>query len=134
MPTNVSTRPPTPHLQPAAHSSPSYTEATPTLYTTNTFSFTCTWTLTDFLACTLPTAHSSRIRRLSLTWNLYPSYPPHLRPGVHDNPYNDASWRALWARVGADMQGLRRLRLELCDGIRGRCRFDPYFEEADVWR
>ncbi|KAF9638030.1 hypothetical protein BFW01_g8927 [Lasiodiplodia theobromae] len=111
-----------------------YLELSTTLYADPTFTFTCLWTLHDFLlspATTLsPTAHNSLIRHLSLTWNLHTRFPPAICRDMTNTVRADA-WRELWAHIGGTtLPALRRLRLELADGVGKRCRMDPYFEKS----
>ncbi|KAB2572004.1 hypothetical protein DBV05_g9356, partial [Lasiodiplodia theobromae] len=121
-----------------------YLELSTTLYADPTFTFTCLWTLHDFLlspATTLsPTAHTSLIRHLSLTWNLHTRFPPAICRDMTNTRRADA-WRELWSHIGGSgtttgtstgslLPALRRLRLELADCVGKRCRMDPYFEKS----
>ncbi|EKG14373.1 hypothetical protein MPH_08464 [Macrophomina phaseolina MS6] len=90
-----------------------YSEAVHTLYQANEFSFTNLWTLLDFFA-TIPESHASKVRSVRLTWAL-------VQYNFRDDqaPYDLRTWRQVWTRV-SQLEGLRKLHVELCDSITKR--------------
>ncbi|KAF2086071.1 hypothetical protein K490DRAFT_66997 [Saccharata proteae CBS 121410] len=85
-----------------------YTEALPTLYTTNTFDFDHADTLANLSATLLP-ARWHLLTHISLLLD-YPSHT--IRNPLHTRP----SWLRLW-RLIASIQSLQTLRLSLLDRV-----------------
>lgn len=114
-----------------------YTEAIDILYSQNSFSMLHLESIICLSSTVLP-QRMNAIRSLEFGWLFYSPHPPYTRPSeIKFPPHDEGTWERVWDTL-ADMQGLRKLRVDLLGNWTTRLERDAermlLLPAAKIWR